>query len=233
MCGRYSLAWDTQEIERHFAITVAMPKLEPRYNIAPSQPALIVHDDRDREGRRIGRYVQWGLVPFWAKEPAIGNRMINARGETIASKPAYKAATKYRRCLVPASGFYEWAKVNRAKQPFYFRYEQARPLAMAGLYEHWQDENGNELETCTIITTQANALLADIHDRMPVLIQPEDYNHWLSTKLEQPDALADLLKPADPNLMIRYPVSRRVNSPSNDDAALIETIATQQNLFGG
>jgi len=233
MCGRYSLAWDTQEIERHFAITVAMPKLEPRYNIAPSQPALIVHDDRDREGRRTGRYVQWGLVPFWAKDPAIGNRMINARGETIGSKPAYKAATKYRRCLVPASGFYEWAKVDGAKQPFYFRYEQARPLAMAGLYEHWQDDNGNELETCTIITTQANALLADIHDRMPVLIQPDDYDRWLDTTLEQPDAVADLLRPANPNLMIRYPVSRRVNSPSNDDAALIETIATQQNLFGG
>jgi putative SOS response-associated peptidase YedK len=233
MCGRYSLAWDTHEIERHFGVVASMPPLQGRYNIAPSQPALIVHDDRDRDRRRTARYVQWGLVPFWAKDPAIGNRMINARGETIATKPAYKAAAKYRRCLVPASGFFEWAKVSGGKQPHYFRYEEARPLAMAGLYEHWQDDNGTEIETCTIITTQANRLLADIHDRMPVLIQPNDYARWLDTTTEKPDAVADLIRPADAAMMVGYPVSRRVNSPANDDASLIETIETQQDLFGG
>jgi len=231
VCGRYSLAWETHGIERHFSIVASMPRLQPRYNIAPSQPALIVHDDRDRDGRRTARYVQWGLVPFWADDPSIGNRMINARAESVASKPAYRAAAKYRRCLVPAGGFYEWAKVDRAKQPYYFRYEQARPLAFAGLYEHWQDDSGTELDTCTIITTEANELLSKIHNRMPVLIQPADYDRWLDTGTEDAAAVTDLLRPADSDAMITYPVSRRVNSPRHDDASLIEPIEAQGDLF--
>lgn len=233
MCGRYALAWHPKEFERHFKVAAEMPELRPRYNIAPGQPALIVHDDRDRDRRRTARYVQWGLVPFWAKDPSIGNRMVNARGETIATKPAYKAAAKYRRCLVPASGFYEWKKAAGGKQPYYFRYEEARPLAMAGLYEHWQDENGTELDTCTIITTKANRLLADVHDRMPVLIQPDDYGRWLDTAIEDAVEVDDLIRPAEATMMVGYPVSPRVNSPRNDDASLIETIETQQDLFGG
>ena len=231
MCGRYSLQWDTDELARHFAVVVSMPRIEPRYNIAPTQPVLILHDDGDRR-RRLARYVRWGLVPFWAKDPSIGGRMINARCEGIEGKPAFRAAMKYRRCIVPAAGFYEWARTDAGgKQPYYFRYEEARPLAFAGLYEHWQDENGNELDTCTIITTEANCLLAKVHHRMPVLLQPESYDPWLNVATQDAGAVTDLLGPAPAETMIGYPVSRRVNSPANDDAALIEREGEQKELF--
>lgn len=231
MCGRYSLAWDTEELQRHFAITAAMPTLMPRYNIAPSQQAPIIFDDRESGERRAAMFT-WGLVPFWADDPSIGNRMVNARSDSVASKPAYRAAARYRRCLVPATGFYEWKEVAGKKHPHYFVPTEDRPIAFAGLYEHWQGEGGQVIDSYTVITTDANATLEDVHHRMPVILEPDSYGLWLDPSVDEGGAVLDLLAPARDDLLRGYAVSRRVNRPSEDDAELIEPVETQGTLFG-
>ena len=231
MCGRYSLEWDVDELARHFGLVVRqMPRLEPRYNIAPSQPIAIVHDNRDRDERRM-TLVQWGLVPFWADDPSIGQRMINARSETAATKPAYKAAMKYRRCVVPASGFYEWQAQPSGKQPHYFHPTADEPLALAGLYEHWTGPDGEEIDTGTILTTQANAAVKPIHDRMPVILRLDDVPRWLDAGEQDPAAVTDLLQPAPDDLLTRHAVSKRINRPGPDDPSLIDPIQTDGELF--
>lgn len=231
MCGRYSLAWDTDELARHFAVTGAMPVLRPRYNIAPGQRAPIVFDDRDSGERRMEMYL-WGLVPFWADDPSIGNRMVNARADSVADKPAYRAAARYRRCVVPADGFYEWLDgAGGKKQPYRFVPTRDRPIAFAGLYEHWQGEDGQSIDSYTIITTDANARLKRIHDRMPVLLAPEDYDRWLDPATQRAEEVAGLLKPAPDDALSGYPVSRRINRPTEDEASLIEPVQTQRSLF--
>ncbi len=220
MCGRFNLSTDPAEVARHFELD-ATPKLFPRYNIAPTQPVAVIRK-RDGDQPRTCEAVMWGLIPFWAKDPAIANRLINARSETAAEKPAYRAAMKYRRCIVPATGFYEWQKRSREKQPYFVHLKESAVMAMAGLWELWQSPDGSEVESCTILTTDANELLRPIHDRMPVLLRPDDHTTWLDPAARDPREIEHLLRPAESDTMDMYAVSRRVNSPKHEDAGCME-----------
>ena len=218
MCGRFALYTPQEAVVRLFRLDDAAP-LSPRYNIAPTQPVLAVR--ADEPAGREARMLRWGLVPFWAKDTGIGSRMINARGETIAEKPAFRQAFRRRRCLIPADGFYEWQKVPGGKQPWFISARDEVPLAFAGLWERW-DNRGTEdpVESCTIVTTAANATLAPLHDRMPVILGADAWDSWLAA--DTPSAtLLDMLRPAANDLLAARPVSRRVNSPANDGPDLV------------
>jgi putative SOS response-associated peptidase YedK len=220
MCGRFTLAVPAAEIADLFEVDARL-NLRPRYNIAPTQQAPVVRAKKD-EGREL-TLLRWGLIPAWAKDPAIGNRMINARAESVAEKPAFRAAFKARRCLVPADGFYEWQKAGKGKQPFYIRRKDKQPFAFAGLYERWQNRaEGEILDTFTIITTEPNGLMAPIHNRMPVIIPEDDYDRWLDPE-ETGDP--DLLVPYPEEELTAYPISTWVNSPAHDDARCIEPVS--------
>jgi putative SOS response-associated peptidase YedK len=201
-----------------------------RFNIAPTQPIAAVRWLPD-EGQRQLSLLRWGLVPSWAKDPAMGNRMINARAETVAEKPSFRAAFKRRRCLIPADGYYEWQKVGKRKQPYYFRMKDDRPFAFAGLWEQWSGGKGDApepMETCTIITTEANELGRPIHDRMPVIVHPDEYAFWLDPRVEDRSRLETLLRPYDPGEMMAEPVTTHVNNVRNDDPKCLEV---QKELF--
>ncbi len=224
MCGRYTLTAPAEVIGRLFDLGELPPLGPPRYNIAPSQPipAVTSGGRPDEAPARQLRLLRWGLVPFWAKDTSIGSRLINARSETAATKPAFRAAMKYRRCLIPADGFYEWKKVpGSGKQPMYVRLAEGRPFAFAGLWESWDDGTG-PLETATILTTEPNDLLADIHSRMPVILPRDAYERWLDPGVQDPGELTDLLGPFPAGRMEAFAVSRVVNSPSNDRPECIE-----------
>jgi putative SOS response-associated peptidase YedK len=246
MCGRYLFHADLRLVERAFGVEFSeLPRnLVPRFNIAPTQAVPIV---RNRAGRELtivrqadggaGRElvsVRWGLIPAWAKDPAIGNRMINARAEGVTEKPAFRAAFRARRCIVPASGFYEWQRQGRGpKQPYLIRRKDGEPIGFAGLWESWRDPvNGEVVETCTIITCAPNELMAELHNRMPVILAPEDYDRWLDPG--QPGA-EELLRPCPSAWLEAVPISTRVNSPANDDESVIqpegEPLAAQRALL--
>lgn len=220
MCGRFALATEKHILEMLYQLEIRPDfDLLPRYNIAPSQKVVACRFAAEGTKRELVT-LKWGLIPFWADDPAIGSRMINARSETISSKPSFRDAFKKRRALIPASGFYEWKKEQDGKQPYYICRQDAKPFSLAGLWERW--EKGEEsLESCTIITTAANTLIAPLHERMPVIISPEHYNHWLDPQ-SGPVALQELLQPSPPEELIYYPVSRLVNSPANEGPELIE-----------
>lgn len=205
---------------------VAVPdEHAPRYNIAPSQGILAVRAAPDGgDGAREAAVLRWGLVPSWAKDPDIGNRMINARAETVAEKPSFRAAFRRRRCLVPATGFYEWRAASGPKQPYTIGMADGGPFAMAGLWEHWTEPDGAAVETCAILTTEANELLRPIHARMPVIVAPSDFDLWLDPALAMPELLAPLLRPFDAAAMAAHPVSRHVNNVRNDDPACLEPV---------
>lgn len=223
MCGRFALTQtDEGLLVETFEIDGVPVDLGPRYNIAPTQPVATVVQDAD-SGQRTLRLMRWGLVPHWAKDPSIGNRMINARGETVHEKPSFCAALRRRRCLVVADGFYEWqAQPDGPKQPHFISLPDRALFGMAGLYEFWTEpESGETLITCTIITTQPNELVAPLHNRMPVILERADYAAWLDpTRTDAADVMP-LLRPY-PGPMTHHAVSRRVNKPQNDDPALIE-----------
>ncbi len=231
MCGRYALTTTRKAIVDEFNIGVPTD-LEhvPRYNIAPSQPVLIVRSTPKGRGLAL---VMWGLVPYWEKDLAKARKPINARSETAVTNGMFKGAMKYRRCLLPATGFYEWQAVEgqKAKRPHLIRPADETMLAMAGLWEHWQDAEGNELETCVILTTEPNAELRQLHNRMPVIIQPEDRDRWLDAGIEDPAAVADLLKPLPDGRLAPIPVSTHVNSVRNDDPACLQPIAADGRLW--
>lgn len=220
MCGRYALITPEEALTAAFDLLNSIA-WRARYNIAPTQNAPVIRVSKS-QGGRVAEPARWGLVPFWADDESIGNRMINARSETAATKPAYRAAMKKRRCLVPASGFYEWQKKPRGKQPVYIHPDSDAPIAFAGLYERWTSPDGSELQTYTILTTDAGKRVKHIHNRMPVILDPQRYDHWLDPDIEDADRLADLLKPNDLDGWELRDVSRRVNSPKNDDPSLIE-----------
>ena len=228
MCGRFTLHTSPEQLAEHFDLEET-PPLAARYNIAPTQPVAIVRPDREANSREWA-LVHWGLIPSWAKEPGIGARMINARGETVAEKPSFRAALRRRRCLLPADGFYEWKKEGRSKQPFHIRLRSQEPFAFAGLWETWTAPDGSELQSCTLITTEANELMATVHDRMPVILAPEDYAQWLGTGKDadarELDQLQHLLRPFDAELMEAYPVSQQVNNPQVEGPACIAPIAS-------
>jgi putative SOS response-associated peptidase YedK len=218
MCGRFTLAQSPEAVARAFGLE-SVPNFPPRYNIAPSQPVGVIVRGQNATKPEF-RLMGWGLIPFWAKDPSIGAKLMNARSETVTEKPSFRAAFKYRRCLIPADGFYEWQKVQGgAKQPFYFSMAGNAVFAFAGLWESW-----NDIETCTILTTSANSLLQPIHDRMPVILSPEDYRRWLDPTVQGGRVLLDLLRPYPDAPMQAIPVSTRVNSAKIDDALCIETL---------
>jgi putative SOS response-associated peptidase YedK len=218
MCGRYTLATSTKVLVERFRLAAEAPVLQPRFNIAPSQAVAVVPN---RPECRLELFI-WGLIPSWAKDPAIGNRMINARAETLAEKPSFRDALKRRRCLVLADGFFEWRKEGKQKTPIFVRLRSKEPFAFAGLWDRWRPPEGDEVHSCTIVTTDANALLASIHDRMPVILPPADYDAWLDPRPHEPRELQALLRPFPGELMEAYAVSRLVNSPANDRPECIE-----------
>jgi len=221
MCGRFTLRTNSVSLAEQFGCELPFD-LPPRYNIAPTQPVATVRIGPE-EARRHWQMVRWGLIPSWAKEASIGSRMINARAETVADKPAFRAALRRRRCLVPADGYYEWQKTGKSKQPYYIRLRDNLPFAMAGLWERWiNPETGEPVETCTIITTDANELTRPIHDRMPVILNVADYDLWLDPQLQNPDPLCRLLRPFDIQAMRADPVDTYVNNPRNDGPRCIE-----------
>ena len=189
----------------------------PRYNVAPSQAVPVVLLNRETTFREVRR-MRWGLVPFWAKDPSIGDRMINARAETVAAKPAFRRPFRERRCLIPADGFYEWQRQGRQKQPWYIRRRDGEPFAFAGLWDLWQPPGEEPLESCTIVTTAPNALLAPIHDRMPVILARPDFPRWLDPTYQDLEALTRLLVPCPVEDFETFPVSLRVNNPANEGA---------------
>ena len=203
--------------------------LSPRYNIAPSQPLLAVRQRDD--GSRQADTLRWGLIPSWAKDPAIGHRLINARSETAADKPSFRAAFRRRRCLVPADGFYEWAVLPDAdKQPWYFHPADRRPFAFAGLWERWQQPGGEAVESCTLLTTSANAVVAPVHHRMPVILSPQHYHQWLDCRQADPVVLQALMRPLPDRLLSAYAVSTLVNRPANDDPGCIQPLPANREL---
>ncbi len=196
--------------------------MPPRYNLAPSQPIGVARAAPN--GKRDLTYLRWGLVPSWSKGADARFSMINARAETVEQKPAYRGPFRYRRCLIPTEGFYEWRPEQGGKQPYLIRMRSGKPFALAGLWDHWQDPNGSELETCSILVTDANPLIAPIHDRMPVILPPEVRDRWLDPHQQDTRALRSLLIAYDPSSLEVYPVSRAVNNTRNDDPSLIEPV---------
>jgi putative SOS response-associated peptidase YedK len=219
VCGRYELHAQPAAIALAFGLT-DVPALRPRYNVAPMQEVPIVRVSP--AGARELVTVRWGLVPRWAKDPSIGARMINARGETVASKPSFRTAFRRHRCLIPANGFYEWMQAaDGRKQPVLIAMKDGGVFGFAGLYERWLSPDGEPLDTCTILTTDANELLRTVHERMPVIVRPDDYARWLDPAQDGPPAV---VAPYPSGAMTWWPVSTRVNSVRHDDGSLIERL---------
>jgi putative SOS response-associated peptidase YedK len=221
MCGRYTLRSPARLILDTLRLEAELATLPARYNIAPSQQVLAV---RLQDTKRVGSFLRWGLIPPWATYPAIGNKMINARAESVASKPSYRSAFNRRRCLIVADGFYEWKKIEKAKQPYFIRLKDERPFAFAGLAEHWH-RGEQTIDSCTIITTEPNELMVDFHDRMSVILSPDDYDLWLDSEFEGKEKLLSQLRPYPAELMMAYQVSTLVNSPRNESAECVEPVS--------
>jgi putative SOS response-associated peptidase YedK len=218
MCGRFAIT-STPEAIRLLLDYLDQPNFPPRHNIAPTQPIGIV---RLENGQRRFALVRWGLLPSWVKDPKSFTLLINARGDTVNEKPAFRNAMKYRRCLIPADGFYEWKGEGPSKVPYYVRLKSGQPFAFAGLWETWTGPNGEEMETAAIVTTQANQALRPIHHRMPVVLPPEAYDPWLDTSHVDAAAAHALIAPAPDGLFDAYEVSKAVNRVANDFADLTE-----------
>lgn len=224
MCGRYANTCTTEELNARFDVAWE-ETLSPHYNIAPGQMVAIVRNGEqgasEADGKRELAFVHWGLIPSWAKDPAIGHRLINARAESLADKPAFRNAWRHHHCLLPATAFYEWKGPPGHKQPYCVAMADDTPFGMAGLWEHWRDSAGETVESCTVITTDANALIAQLHDRMPLIIAPEDYAAWLDSA--NPRAV-ELVKPFPSERMRAWRVSTRVNKVGNDDAGCVAAV---------
>jgi len=223
MCGRFTLTLDPSQLQDLFGLTGTPPAAwAARYNIAPTQPvaAIILNENSQRELTHF----QWGLIPSWSKDISIGSRMINARAETIRDKPAFRAALKKRRCLIPANGFYEWQKTDKVKTPMYITMKDGSPFAIAGLWEQWRSPQEDVIRSCTLITTTPNSFMEKIHDRMPAILNPQDYDRWLAPgELPEMD-LHHLLSPYPAAKMKAIEVSRKVNSPKFDSVECVEAV---------
>lgn len=234
MCGRFVLATPPVALADHFgAVEVRATPSGPDFNITPRREVVVVAESG---ADRVLDVVRWGLVPPWAKDPSVGDRMINARAETVATSNAYRRAFARRRCIVPADGFYEWKRIGGPpskprKQPWYFHRRDGAPLAFAGLWESWRDpaagEDAPRLRTCTVITTAADGVVGPVHDRMPARLAESAWDAWLDPENEDTDAMRALLVPADDEELEAWPVSRRVNTPANNDVALVERVAEE------
>jgi putative SOS response-associated peptidase YedK len=233
MCGRYRLSRRKQIVEEHFDTISGEKDWSPRYNIAPTQPIPVIRQNPKEPVRELS-LVRWGLIPSWAKDSSAAAKMINARSETAHTLPAFREAMKLRRCLVPADGFYEWQRRGSAKQPFCFEVGDGGLFAFAGLWERWKDPSGNWMKTCSILTTTPNSVAESVHDRMPLILNPDSYDLWLDPGVTKVEAVSDLLKPCDARLMRCYPVSTRVNHVANDDEECsrpVEPVLAQNSLF--
>ena len=225
MCGRFARYSLSRELERYFNAHPPSFEIQPNYNVVPTQeiPVVVLQEDERHIRKR-----HWGLVPFWAKDISIGSRMINARAETITSKPAFRAALKQRRCLIPANGFYEWQGKAGSKQPYYFHLPSGEPFAFAGLYEIWEDKDAppetGPYKSCTIITTDASESVKDIHSRMPLILRPEAYEEWLDPDNKEPAKIEELLKTKYVQELKRYPVSRMVNKVGNNQKGCMQPL---------
>ena len=221
MCGRFSLTADLGELARRFEFDGNLLDLEPNYNVAPTQNVLTVIDGENRRGG----FIRWGLIPHWAKTASIGSRMINARAETVAQRPAFRDAFRRRRCLVLADGFYEWQRAGSVKKPMRIVMESEEPFAFAGLWAMWRDSEGNRIPSCTIITTEANDLLRPIHNRMPVILPREMEEFWLDRDVQDVAVLENALTAYPSELMQTYQVSTLVNSARNSGPQVVEPVA--------
>lgn len=221
MCGRYTQRQSSEAIAKAFQVA-NVPPLTPRYNIAPTQAVAAVLQTAEHPERRL-EMLQWGLIPSWAKDTTMGARLINARSETVTEKPAFRGAFRYRRCLIVADGFYEWQQQGRQKQPFYCHLKDEQPFGFAGLWEIWE-KNGNAIASCTILTTEPNEVMQPIHDRMPVILHPKDWEVWLDPNVQKSELLQPLLRPYPAEEAIAYPVSTLVNKPANDAPECIQKI---------
>ena len=233
MCGRYRLSRRKQLVEEYFDTASGEEDWSPRYNVAPTQPVPAIRQNPKEPTRELS-LMRWGLIPSWAQDPSGAARMINARSETASTKPAFCDALKSRRCLIPADGFYEWMRMEKTKQPYCFEVGEGEMFAFAGLWERWKDPSGNWIKTCSILTTTPNAVTAPVHDRMPVILDPDNYELWLDPGMTNVAAASDLLQPYDARLMRCFPVSTRINHVANDDvecSRLVELTQIQNSLF--
>ena len=233
MCGRYRLSRRKQIIEEYFGSAPWDDDWSPRYNIAPTQQVPVIRQHPKEPIRQVS-LMRWGLIPHWTKDLSVATSTINAKSETAATKPAFRDPLKYRRCLIPADGFYEWKINGASKQPFCFEVNEGELFAFAGLWEGWKDANGNWIKSCTIMTTTPNAVTSTIHDRMPVIFDPDSYDQWLDPGMTNVQVVSELLKPHDAALMRCYPVSSRVNHVGNDDeecSRRVEIAEAQNRLF--
>ncbi len=220
MCGRFSLGTPATTLAAQFNL-FDVPAWAPRYNIAPTQQTPTVVRAASQLARQFKLH-RWGLIPPWAKDPGIGSQLINARAETVAIKPAFRKAFRERRCLILADGFFEWQRRGRHKQPCYIRMRDGRPFAFAGLWEYWEGPEGSAIDSCTILTTTANELVGTLHDRMPVILAPQDYDLWLDPAILEAERLQSLLRAYPSEEMTACPVSTRVNNPANDSPECVE-----------
>jgi putative SOS response-associated peptidase YedK len=219
MCGRFTLTVDPAEMQDAFTDYEFPAKFAPRFNIAPTQPVLAIPND----GQNKADFFVWGLIPSWAKDPSIGNRLINARGETLAEKPSFRGSYKYKRCLIIADGFYEWKKQpgTKTKIPHFIHMQDRQPFAFAGLWDEWNSPDGSQIRSCTIVTTEPNDFMSPIHNRMPVILPRDVYAKWLDTTPQTRETLQPLIKPFPDEKMAAYPVSTLVNNPKNDRAECV------------
>lgn len=222
MCGRFTLTVDTADLQDAFPAFTFPVASAPRFNIAPSQPVLVLPND----GKNKADFFSWGLIPGWAKDPSMSAKLINARAETLAEKPSFRGSYKYRRCLIFADGFYEWQAQPgvKTKTPNYIRLSSGKPFALAGLWDEWHSPDGSHIKSCAIITTEPNALMARLHNRMPVILPPSAFEQWLEPSPGRPEVLDGLLKPYPAGEMTAWAVSTLVNSPANDRPELVVPI---------
>ena len=233
MCGRYRLSRRKQIIEEYFGSAPWDDDWNPRYNIAPTQQVPVIRQHPKEPVRQIST-MRWGLVPHWAKDPSGAANTINARSENAAMKPAFRDPMRFRRCLIPADGFYEWKRTANSRQPYCFEVSDGELFAFAGLWDGWKNGDGEWIKTCTILTTTPNALTSTVHDRMPVILSRDSYDIWLDPGMTDVQVISELLKPYDHNAMRSYPVSTRVNRVENDDQECsrpVECLQSQPALF--
>jgi putative SOS response-associated peptidase YedK len=230
------LTHSKQYLSERFEAEASDEELEdrPRYNIAPTQQVLIVRKEHGEKMRQLTT-MRWGLIPSWAKDAGIGTRTLNARSETVTTTPAFRQSILTKRCLIPADGFYEWQKMGSVKQPYCFEVGEGDVFAFAGLWDEWTSPDGEIIESCTILTTEPNTLVSDLHNRMPVIVPPEKYEVWLDPDVTDFAEIRDILQPYEPTLMRRYPVSTKLNNSKHDDAESAARItlktSTQDRLF--
>ena len=224
MCGRFTLISSVADLQLRFGFAMEPAEVRPRYNLAPTQSVLTVVND----GMRRGELMRWGLVPSWAKDIKIGNRMINAVSETAPTKPAFRSAFRRRRCLVLADGFFEWRREGKKRVPLYFTKESGEPMGFAGLWENWQSPEGEWIRSCTILTTAANSFIEPVHNRMPVILSAETEPLWLDPLTENPASLEPLLLPAPPELLIVREVSPVVNNARSEGPDCITPVVSPE-----